>query len=88
MSFNPRPTDLIPSVLLISSGILAAQKVPFPVEEASIASLEAAYLAGLTTVHEVVQAHFDRIAAYDKRGPLINSLITLNSHALEDHCPL
>jgi amidase len=30
------------------------------------------------------QAHLDRIAAYDKRGPLINSLITINALALED----
>jgi amidase len=63
---------------------LTAQEVPFPVEEASIASLEAAYLAGRTTAHAVVQAHLDRIAAYDKRGPLLNALITVNPHALED----
>ena len=73
MSLNPKPNGLIPLLLSISSGIFAAQRVPFPVEEASIASLEAAYLAGRTTAHEVVQAHLDRIAAYDKRGPLIKS---------------
>jgi Asp-tRNA(Asn)/Glu-tRNA(Gln) amidotransferase A subunit family amidase len=84
MPLNPRAGDLIPMLLFISSGILAAQKVPFPVEETSIASLEAAYLAGRTTVHEVVQSHLDRIAAYDKRGPLINALITVNPHALEE----
>jgi hypothetical protein len=81
MPLNPKPNDLIPLMLLISSGILAAQKVHFPVEEASISSLETAYLAGRTTVHEVVQAHLDRIVAYDKRGPLINSLITINARA-------
>jgi Asp-tRNA(Asn)/Glu-tRNA(Gln) amidotransferase A subunit family amidase len=36
-----------------------------------------------TTVRAVIQAHLDRIAVYDKRGPLINSLITVNSHALD-----
>ena len=56
----------------------------FRVEEISIAELEAAYLSGRTSVHAVTQAHLDRIAAYDKRGPLINSLITINSHALEE----
>jgi len=30
------------------------------------------------------QAHLDRINAYDKRGPLINALITVNLHALEE----
>ena len=84
MLVNPKPNGLILLLLSISSGIFAAQKVPFPVEETSIASLEAAYLAGRTTAHEVVQAHLDRIAAYDKRGPLINSLITVNPHALEE----
>ena len=55
MPLNPKASDLIPMLLFIFSGILAAQKVPFPVEETSIASLETAYLAGRTTVHEVVQ---------------------------------
>ena len=81
MVLNPKPGHLIPLLLSISSGMLPAQQVAFPVEEASIASLEAAYLAGRTTAHEVVQAHLDQIAAYDKRGPLINSLITINARA-------
>lgn len=54
------------------------------VEEISIAELQAAYRSGRTTAHAVTQAHLDRIAAYDKRGPLINSLITVNPHALEE----
>jgi amidase len=61
-----------------------AQSGPFLVEEVSIADLEAAYLAGRTTARAVTQAHLDRIAAYDKKGPLINSLITVNPRALED----
>src|SRR3984893_8570499 len=36
------------------------------------------------TAHHLVQAYLDRIAAYDKDGPKINSLITLNPHALEE----
>src|SRR6516164_10502701 len=54
------------------------------IEEATIANLQAAYMAGRTTVRAVTQAHLDRIAVYDKRGPLINSLITINSHALDE----
>ena len=61
-----------------------AQSGAFHVEEVSIANLEAAYLTGRTTARAVTQAHLDRIAAYDKHGPLINSLITVNPHALED----
>src|SRR3954469_24399578 len=84
MRLKPDSSNVIPLLLWISSGILFAQKASFPIEEASVANLEAAYLAGRTTVHEVVQAHLDRIAAYDKRGPIINSLITVNPHALEE----
>jgi amidase len=61
-----------------------AQAGTFPIEEISVADLEGAYLAGRTTVRAVTQAHLDRIAAYDKRGPLINSLITVNPRALEE----
>ena len=61
-----------------------AQTDAFPVDEATIAAIEAAYLSGRTTARAVIQAHLDRIAAYDKRGPLINSLITVNPRALED----
>src|SRR5262245_52781874 len=54
------------------------------IEEITIAELLAAYTAGRTTARAVTQAHLDRIAAYDKRGPLLNSLITINPRALED----
>ncbi|MCX7070598.1 MAG: amidase family protein [Gammaproteobacteria bacterium] len=60
----------------------------FPVEELSIASLQAAYRAGTTTAVEVVQASLDRIEAYDKRGPLLNSLITVNPAALQEAAAL
>jgi Asp-tRNA(Asn)/Glu-tRNA(Gln) amidotransferase A subunit family amidase len=64
--------------------VAQAQGGSFPVEEVSIADLEAAYLAGRVTARAVTQAHLDRIAAYDKRGPLINSLVNINPRALED----
>jgi amidase len=54
------------------------------VVEASIAGLLAAYTSGQTTARAVTQVHLDRIAAYDKRGPFINSLITVNPRALEE----
>ena len=39
---------------------------------------------GKLTAHRLVQGYLDRIAAYDKRGQNINSIITLSDHALED----
>src|SRR4051812_36029603 len=84
MRLSRKTAGLIVLLCSIPLQPLTAQEVAFPVEEASITSLKAAYLAGRTTAHAVVQAHLDRIAAYDRRGPFINALITINPHALED----
>ena len=75
---------LIGAIMAALSPPAHAQVSDFAIEEATIADLEAAYAAGRTTARAVTQAHLDRIAAYDKRGPLINSLITINPRALED----
>ena len=56
----------------------------FPVEEASIQGLRAAYQARQVTVHEVLAAHLARIAAYDQQGPTLNAVITVNSQALAE----
>jgi len=40
--------------------------------------------SGKLTAHQLTQAYLDRIAAYNKNGPTINAIITLNPHALED----
>jgi amidase len=65
-------------------GLSAGRNERFPVEETTIAQLHAAYLNGKVTAHEVTQAYIDRIVRYDKRGPYLNSIITLNDHALAD----
>jgi amidase len=56
----------------------------FDVMEATIDQVHSAYKSGQLTAHELVQLYLDRIAAYDHRGPAINSIITLNPRALED----
>lgn len=57
---------------------------PFQIMETSIDQIHAAYKAGTLTSHELVQQYLDRIDAYDKRGPNINSIITLNPQALAE----
>ncbi len=52
--------------------------------ETTIAEVHAAYLAGTLTARALVQAYLDRIAAYDKNGPAINAIISLNPRALEE----
>jgi Asp-tRNA(Asn)/Glu-tRNA(Gln) amidotransferase A subunit family amidase len=54
------------------------------VVETTIAQVQAAMRSGELTARELVQAYLDRIAAYDKSGPELNSIITLNEKALEE----
>src|SRR6185436_8857622 len=64
--------------------VAGSQAQSFQIMETSIDDIHAAFKAGRLTAHQLVQAYLDRIAAYDKKGPNINSIITLNTHALEE----
>ena len=55
---------------------------PFPVEEATIADLQAAMTRGQITAHRLVQLYLDRIQAIDKAGPKINAILEINPEAL------
>src|SRR5689334_11483268 len=57
---------------------------PFQIVEATIDDIHAAYKSGRLTARQLVQGYLDRIAAYDKAGPTINSVITVNPRALEE----
>ena len=54
----------------------------FDVTEATIAGAHAAMRAGTLTCRGLVNAYLDRIAAYDHRGPALNTLIAVNPNAL------
>src|SRR5688500_15248724 len=56
----------------------------FQVAEATVDDIHAAFKSGKLTAQQLVQAYLDRIDAYDKKGPNINSVITLNPNALAD----
>ena len=47
--------------------------------EASIADIHAAFKSGALTARQLTQAYLDRIEAYDKNGPKINSVISRQS---------
>src|SRR5947199_7926400 len=57
---------------------------PFPVVEASIDGIHMAFRSGRLTARQLVQSYLDRINAYDKQGPNINSVITINPDALAE----
>lgn len=52
--------------------------------EGTISQMQTSILDGGTTCHQVVQGYLDRINAYDKQGPTLNSIITINSQALAE----
>lgn len=54
----------------------------FDLMEATVAQIHAAMREGTLTCRELIEAYLDRIEAYDQKGPAINSVITVNPHAL------
>ncbi len=61
-----------------------AQAPRFRVEEATIAEVHAAFQSGLLTCRGLVTEYLARINDFDKRGPAINAIITVNAHALAE----
>jgi amidase len=78
---------------LFASGIAAAAtasapapsagKTEFNLQTATIEDINKAFDAGALTSEKLVQLYLNRIAAYDKKGPNINAIITLQPKALE-----
>jgi Asp-tRNA(Asn)/Glu-tRNA(Gln) amidotransferase A subunit family amidase len=54
----------------------------FPIEEATIAGIHAAFKSGSLTCHALVQQYLDRIGSIDRKGPAINAIILTNPKAL------
>src|SRR5262249_15186237 len=81
----------IAAVIVVSialSGQTPVQKsvrpARFQVVEKTIDEIHAAMKINQLTAHELVQAYLDRINAFDKKGPAVNCIITLNSQALQE----
>jgi Asp-tRNA(Asn)/Glu-tRNA(Gln) amidotransferase A subunit family amidase len=72
----------VPQAATATSGP-RSRKGSFELMEATIADIHDAYHHGRLTCRELVQQYLDRIAAYDKQGPTLKAIITLNPHALE-----
>jgi Asp-tRNA(Asn)/Glu-tRNA(Gln) amidotransferase A subunit family amidase len=56
----------------------------FEVEEATIAAIHKAFYDGTLTARALVQAYLDRVDAYDRNGPTLNSIVTINPNALAE----
>jgi len=74
-------------VLVLGSlrpGRLSSQSQSFHLAETTIDAVHNEYKSGTLTSHRLVQLYLNRIEAYDKKGPAINSIITINPKALEE----
>jgi len=81
----PRTTLRASIALALSLAIgTVAHAATLNIETATIADINAAYATGKVTSAKVVDAYLKRIAAYDKKGPTINSVIYLNPHAMSE----
>jgi Asp-tRNA(Asn)/Glu-tRNA(Gln) amidotransferase A subunit family amidase len=56
----------------------------FNIMETTIPEIHTAMKSGKLTARQLVQAYFDRIAAYDKKGPDLNCIVTINPQALAE----
>src|SRR6266700_2753837 len=68
----------------VQAQVQAPTTKPFEIVEATIDDIHIAMRAGRLTARQLVQGYLDRINAYDKQGPTINSIITLNPNALAE----
>jgi amidase len=66
---------------MVALGGSSAVSAPFNIEEASIATIHAAIQNKQTTCTEIVDQYLARIEAYDKKGPTLNAVITINPNA-------
>lgn len=61
----------------------APQGSPFSVDEATIAAIQAALASRAITCAQLVRRYLDRIEAYDRKGPALNAIISVNPRAPE-----
>ena len=59
-------------------------KRPFRLHEASIEDIRQGYVTKQISARELVQMYVDRIEALDRKGPAINSIITLSASAFDE----
>jgi amidase len=79
--------DFVELMLLTGGSAMTAQATTthgttFDVAEKTVAELQAVMASGKTTAQQLVRLYLARIAAVDKAGPKLNSVIELNPDAL------
>ena len=70
----------VTSSIGLSAGLSAAENT-FRLEEATVAEIHQAMAAGVLSSEKLVELYLARIAAYDRAGPRLNSIISINPNA-------
>src|SRR5687768_1631173 len=73
---------LLLTVVLLAGAAWAQSDVQVDLANATIADLNVAFNRGTLTAEALTELYLARIAAYDKQGPTINTVISLNPNAL------
>src|SRR5262245_15539129 len=74
----------VASCALAGALYVPASAAGLNIETATIADLNAAFAGGTLTSEQLVRAYLKRIETYDKQGPTINAIITLNKEAQDE----
>ena len=69
------------TVLCVASPVAA--QAPFHLEEATIATIRAAFASRQLTCTQLTKLYLDRIDAYNLKGPSLHAIITVNPGAME-----
>lgn len=69
-------------ILTLLSSFTAAAQSSFDVFEASISEIQSALGQGQINSVQLVRQYLDRIQAFDKQGPMLNSIVRINPEAL------
>ncbi len=70
-------------LVLLGPASARAQGQPFHLEEATIASIHAAFASGELSCVRLTTLYLARIEAYNLKGPSLHAIITVNPRALE-----
>src|SRR5438132_2582527 len=74
---------LVVGVLIVAFAAPAIATKSIDLDAATVADITAAFDAGTLTAEQLVQRCLARIQAYDRQGPALHAVITLNPKALE-----
>jgi amidase len=81
--FKLRTLVLATAMAAVMGTAKLADAATFDLETAGIQEIQAAVDAGALTYEQLVKMYLARIEAYDKKGPALNTVITLNKKALQ-----